>query len=145
MPWQPRPLAWDPNTESDLAGYRVHYGTASGSYTVHTDVHNVTTYTVTGLTAGQTYYFAATAYDASGNESGYSNPVISPGRERGATPATPTAGASSAPVNTAIAFSTSATDPNGDSLQYRYDWGRSSPAMGQLASRTAGPPPGNMP
>jgi chitinase len=118
-------LAWDPNTESDLAGYKVHYGTASGSYTVHTDVHNVTTYTVTGLTAGQTYYFAATAYDASGNESGYSNPVsyAVPG-VNGAptTPATPT-GASSALVNTAIAFSTSATDPNGDSLQYQYDWG----------------------
>jgi hypothetical protein len=26
-------------------------------------------------------------------------------------------------VNASIAFSTSATDPNGDSLQYRYDWG----------------------
>ena len=118
-------LAWDPNTESDLAGYRVHYGTASGSYTVHTDVHNVTTYTVTGLTAGQTYYFAATAYDASGNESGYSSPVsyAVPGVNGApATPAIPT-GASSALVNTAIAFSTSATDPNGDSLQYRYDWG----------------------
>jgi fibronectin type 3 domain-containing protein len=118
-------LAWDPNTESDLAGYKVHYGTASGSYTVHTDVHNVTTYTVTGLTAGQTYYFAATAYDTSGNESGYSNPVsyAVPG-VNGAptTPVTPT-GLSSALVNTAIAFSTSATDPNGDSLQYRYDWG----------------------
>ena len=118
-------LAWDPNTESDLAGYKVHYGTASGSYTVYTDVHNVTSYTVTGLTAGQTYYFAASAYDASGNESGYSNPVsyAVPG-VNGAptTPATPT-GASSTLVNTAIAFSTSATDPNGDSLQYRYDWG----------------------
>ena len=118
-------LAWDPNTESDLAGYRVHYGTASGSYTVHTDVHNVTTYTVTGLTAGQTYYFAATAYDASGNESGYSNPVsyaVPAANGAPTTPATPT-GASSALVNTAITFSTSATDPNGDSLQYRYDWG----------------------
>jgi len=118
-------LAWDPNTESDLAGYRIHYGTASGSYTVHTDVHNVTTYTVDGLTAGQTYYFAVTAYDASGNESGYSNPVsyAVPG-VNGAptTPATPT-GASSALVNTAITFGTAATDPNGDSLQYRYDWG----------------------
>ena len=118
-------LAWDPNTESDLAGYRIHYGTASGSYTVHTDVQNVTTYTVTGLTTGQTYYFAATAYDASGNESGYSNPVsyAVPG-VNGAptTPATPT-GAASALVNTAITFSTSATDPNGDSLQYQYDWG----------------------
>ena len=118
-------LAWDPNTESDLAGYKIHYGTASGSYTVHTDVHNVTTYTVTGLTAGQTYYFAATAYDASGNESGYSNPVsyaVPAANGAPTTPATPT-GASSALVNTAITFSTSATDPNGDSLQYRYDWG----------------------
>lgn len=68
-------LAWNPNTESDLAGYRIHHGTASGNYTVHIDVHNVSTYTVTGLTEGQTYYFAATAYDASGNESEYSNQV----------------------------------------------------------------------
>ena len=68
-------LAWDPNSEGDLAGYKVHYGTASGSYSVHIDVHNVTTYTVTGLSDGQTYYFAVTAYNTSGAESGYSNPV----------------------------------------------------------------------
>ncbi len=117
-------LAWDPNTESDLAGYKIHYGTASNSYSVHIDVHNVTTYTVTGLTDGQTYYLAATAYDASGNESGYSNSVSYgvPGANGApTTPATPS-GATSAPVNTAVAFSTSATDPNGDSLEYRYDW-----------------------
>jgi hypothetical protein len=36
-------LAWDPNSESDLRGYRVHYGTVSGSHTVHADVHNVAT------------------------------------------------------------------------------------------------------
>ena len=118
-------LAWDPNTESDLAGYRVHFGTASGNYSVHTDVHTVITYTVTGLADGQTYYFAVSANDASGNESGYSNEVsYSVPAPNGApsTPATPS-GASSALVNTAITFSTSATDPNGDSLQYRYDWG----------------------
>jgi hypothetical protein len=118
-------LAWDANTESDLAGYKLHYGTASNSYSVHIDVNNVTTYTVAGLTAGQTYYFAATAYDASGNESGYSNSVsyaVPAPNGAPSTPATPT-GASSAPVNTAITFSASATDPNGDSLEYRYDWG----------------------
>ena len=119
-------LAWDANTESDLAGYKIHYGTASNSYSVHIDVNNVTTYTVAGLTAGQTYYFAATAYDASGNESGYSNSVsyaVPSPNGAPSTPAIPT-GASSALVNTAITFSTSATDPNGDnSLQYRYDWG----------------------
>ena len=68
-------LAWDANSESDLGGYRVHYGTSSTSYSVHIDVNKATTYTVTGLTAGQTYYFAATAYDTSGNESGFSNMV----------------------------------------------------------------------
>ena len=49
-------LAWDANTEPDLAGYKVHYGTSSGSYTSSVDVHKVTTAIVTGLTAGQTYY-----------------------------------------------------------------------------------------
>jgi hypothetical protein len=118
-------LAWDANTEPDLAGYRVHYGTASGSYTTSVDVHKVTTSSIGTLTAGQTYYFAVTAYDASGNESGYSNQVsysVAAANGAPATPATPT-GASSALVNASIAFSTSATDPNNDSLEYRYDWG----------------------
>jgi len=118
-------LAWDANTESDLAGYKVHYGTASGSYTTSVDVHKVIPSIVTGLTAGQTYYFVVTAYNASNNESGYSNQVsysVPAPNGAPATPATPS-GASGALVNASIAFSTSATDPNGGSLQYRYDWG----------------------
>jgi len=118
-------LSWEAGSEPDLAGYKIHYGTASNSYTVHIDVNNVTTYTVTGLTAGQTYHFAATAYDSSGNESEYSNSVsqaFSAVNAAPTTPSTPT-GSSSAAVNTAITFSTSATDPNGDSVEYRYDWG----------------------
>jgi len=118
-------LAWDANTEPDLAGYKVHYGTASGSYTTSVDVHKVIPSIVTGLTAGQTYYFVVTAYNASNNESGYSNQVsysVPAPNGAPATPATPS-GASGALVNASIAFSTSASDPNGDSLQYRYDWG----------------------
>jgi hypothetical protein len=68
-------LSWDANTEPDLAGYKIHYGTSSRSYSVHIDVQNVRSYTVTGLTDGQTYYFASTAYNASGDESAYSNEV----------------------------------------------------------------------
>lgn len=68
-------LAWDPNTETDLAGYRLHYGTASRSYTQRVDAGNVTQYTFPNLLAGQTYYFAATAYNTAGNESGYSAEV----------------------------------------------------------------------
>src|SRR3990170_6672109 len=75
-------LTWDPPTTNtdgtpltDLAGYKIHYGTTSGNYTTVIDVGNVTTYTVTNLTNNVTYYFATTAYDSSGNESGYSNEV----------------------------------------------------------------------
>ncbi|MDO9211292.1 MAG: fibronectin type III domain-containing protein [Deltaproteobacteria bacterium] len=71
-------LAWDPNTESDLAGYKVYYGTTSGTYGTPIDAGNVTTYTMTGLTLGQTYFITVTAYDTSPNESGYSNEVSGP-------------------------------------------------------------------
>jgi hypothetical protein len=68
-------LAWDANAEADLAGYRVYVGTASGTYGSPVDIGNVTAYTVTGLGPG-TYYFAVTAYNASGLESGFSNEVF---------------------------------------------------------------------
>jgi hypothetical protein len=68
-------LAWDRNTETDLAGYRVYYGTGARVYNWFIDVGNATTYTVTGLADGSTYYFAATAYDSSGFESTYSGEV----------------------------------------------------------------------
>jgi hypothetical protein len=56
-------LAWDANGESDLAGYKVYYGTSSRNYTWFLDVGNVTSTTVANLSDGLTYYFAATAYD----------------------------------------------------------------------------------
>ena len=68
-------LAWDSNTESDLKGYKVYYGTASKSYTGTVDIGDVTTYTLTGLTAGQTYFIVVKAYDTMYYESGYSNEV----------------------------------------------------------------------
>ena len=69
-------LAWDPNKESDLAGYCIHYGTSSGVYNRQIDVGNVTRYTITNLTDGQRYYFAATAYDRNRNESALSKEVV---------------------------------------------------------------------
>ena len=69
-------LEWDPNSEPDLAGYKLYYGTASGNYTNAIDVGNQVTYTVTGLNPGVTYYFAVTAYNTSGFESDYSNEVV---------------------------------------------------------------------
>ena len=71
-------LSWDPNTEEDLAGYWVYYGTASDDYTTVldaglTDTPEAPEYTVTDLEIGVRYYFALTAYDFSGNESDFSD------------------------------------------------------------------------
>ncbi len=69
-------ISWNANTENDLGGYRVYYGNNSGSYPVGVSAGNVTTYTINNLTSGATYYFVLTAYDNSGNESGYSQEVF---------------------------------------------------------------------
>ncbi len=69
-------LAWDSNTEPDLGGYKLYMGTSPGSYSQIFDVGHVTSYTVSNLLAGDTYYFALTAYDIYANESGFS-PEIS--------------------------------------------------------------------
>lgn len=67
-------LAWDPSTSDGVVGYKVYYGNASGSYDSFHTITNQSSYTVTNLATG-TYYFAVTAFDASGNESGFSNEV----------------------------------------------------------------------
>jgi hypothetical protein len=69
-------LMWDPNTETDLSGYKLHYGVSSGNYVSSVDVGNLTNYTITGLTRNTTYYIAATAYSTAGLESDYSNEVV---------------------------------------------------------------------
>ena len=78
-------VIWNPNTEPELAGYKVYCGTASRTYTVSIDVGNVNTYTVIGLSAGQTYFLAATAYDAFRNESDFSNEASGVATEGGTT------------------------------------------------------------
>jgi hypothetical protein len=71
-------LGWDPSTSTNVAGYKVYYGPASGNYTnsVTAAASSATTATVSNLVAGATYYFAATAYDTSNLESEFSNEVV---------------------------------------------------------------------
>ena len=68
-------LTWDSNADPDLAGYKIYYGTTTGSYDHSIDVGNVTTYYLTGLTKGQTYFIVVTAYNTSNQESDYSNEI----------------------------------------------------------------------
>jgi hypothetical protein len=76
-------LSWTiPTTRTDgtpltnLAGFKIYYGTTPGVYPTTIVVANATisTYTVTNLTSG-TYYFVATAYDATGVESADTPPA----------------------------------------------------------------------
>ena len=68
-------LAWDENEEPNLAGYMLYYGTSPGNYLSPIDVGNVTTYELSGLIDGTTYYIALTAYDTLNDESEKSDEI----------------------------------------------------------------------
>jgi len=72
-------LAWDPNIEPDLLGYRLYYGKASRAYEFVIDVGNHTTYNILDLEDEETYYFTLKAYNVFGYESDFSNEVSYPG------------------------------------------------------------------
>lgn len=60
---------------TDLAGYRIHYGVTRDNLSTIIEVGNSTSYQINNLIAGDTYYFAVTAYTTTGVESAYSNEV----------------------------------------------------------------------
>ena len=62
-------LMWNANTETNLAGYRVQYGTVSGSPSTTIDVGRVTSRQITGLQPGTTYDFRVVAYNTAGQTS----------------------------------------------------------------------------
>ena len=68
-------LTWLPNTEADVQGYKVYYGTSLGNYQVQTDVGKISQYRIDNLSENTTYYFTLTAYDTAGNESDFATPV----------------------------------------------------------------------
>jgi uncharacterized membrane protein YgcG len=67
-------LEWNHSSTFSVDGYRVYWGTASGSYSHSYDVGLLTYHTIYDLNDQTRYYFAVTAYDG-GVESGFSNEV----------------------------------------------------------------------
>ena len=81
---QPVTVSWQAPTQNvdgsvltDLAGYRIHYGSASGSYTSTIQVANpgLTSYVIQSLPTG-TYYFAVSAYTTAGVDGNLSAEVM---------------------------------------------------------------------
>jgi hypothetical protein len=112
-------LGWNASTETNLSGYNLYYGTASRSYAGYKPVSStVTSTSITNLTPGTTYFFAVTAKNGVGLESGYSGEVSY----------TVPAGVNNAPVASAQSVSAtediaksitlSGTDVDGDALTY---------------------------
>ena len=67
-------LAWDASPSPGVVGYRIHFGTNAGNYSFVTNVGLVRTQTVVLPHTGR-WFFAATAVDANGMESPFSNQV----------------------------------------------------------------------
>jgi hypothetical protein len=65
-------LAWDASRSAGVAGYRLYYGTNTGSYQFVTNTGLVRTQSVVLPHRGR-WFFAATAYDTNGLESDFSN------------------------------------------------------------------------
>ncbi len=69
-------LTWAASTSSNVVGYNVYRGTASGGpYTEISSAVSATADTDSTVLSGQTYYYVVTAVDSTGSESGYSNQV----------------------------------------------------------------------
>jgi hypothetical protein len=78
-------VVWDMPTNNvdgsvltDLAGAKIYYGLESSNYTTVIDVGFVTTYVISNLLEGVSYYVSCTAYNTSGIESGFSKELYKP-------------------------------------------------------------------
>jgi hypothetical protein len=74
LSWTPPTTNTDGSPLTDLAAYRVHWGTSLGSYTSSVSLDNpgLASFVVEGLAPG-TYYFVVTALNSAGTESEFSN------------------------------------------------------------------------
>jgi fibronectin type 3 domain-containing protein len=121
------------NGGSQITNYRVYRGTSSGGETLLTTLGNVLTYTNTGLTNGQAYYYKVTATNSIG-EGAQSNelsalPV--------SVPSAPTL-TSSTPGNAQMTLAWTVPSSNGGSAITNYKVYRGSTSGGETILTTLG-------
>ena len=105
---------------SGASGYTIQYGTSTGVYTTSVNAGNVTSYNVTGLTNGTTYYFKVQAYDSANTHSDLS------ATERSASPTSGGGSPPSAPTQ---------SDPVAGNTQITVSWGSVAGASGYKVKR----------
>lgn len=66
-------IGWRPSPSSSVVGYALYWGFSNESCTNRIAMHNVTNVTLEGIEPNLTYCFAVAAYDATGEESPWSN------------------------------------------------------------------------
>ena len=111
-------LAWDANTEPDVAGYEVSYGNQPGVYSTNVDIGNATSMPFTP-TAGVVYYFAVRAYTSANPrlyspfsaEATYGVPVNQP-------PVLTRPANQTSAENATVSLQLVASDPDGTALSY---------------------------
>jgi hypothetical protein len=122
-------LAWDPNPETDVAGYRLQYGLTPDEYPNVIDAGKTTSATINGLNQGTTYYITAVAYNAAGQTSTASSVVTY------TVPGTPNTAPAASSFSLTVgedgqaSATLSGTDEEGDILAYSIV---SSPSKGTL-------------
>jgi hypothetical protein len=141
MAWQPSTTNADGTPCTDLAGYKIYYdtdqsgapyngtGLAQGASPIIVPVSPVSSladpsnpaFVLSGMVTGTMYYFAVTAYDTSGNESGYSN-------EAAAVDTTVDSDYDGIAdtQETAYGLNSNSNDSDGDGISDFDEWGKSS-------------------
>jgi hypothetical protein len=69
LSWDAPTARADGTTPPDIAGFKLYYGLISGVYAFVKTLGNQTSYALSGLEPGQTYYIVLTTIDSAGNES----------------------------------------------------------------------------
>lgn len=121
--------SWNANPESDIAGYELSYGTASGRYSTKLDVGLKTSTRITGLEYGVRYFFVLTAYSRSGQRSepsaelSYFKTVPEKANQAPSGTINTPSGDVTIVAGESVSFSGEGSDPDGDALSHQWKFG----------------------